>query len=410
MSSLKAYNPAVNVLEAARQRIAYTFDNFERIYVAYSGGKDSTVMLHLTMEEAKRRGQKIGVLLVDLEAQYNGTIEHSRKLFETYADYIDLHWVCLPISLRNAVSNYEPRWTCWDPDKKDLWVRPLPKAPGVRSKASAYPFFVPGMEFEEFVPEFGAWYGGGMRTACLVGIRCDESLNRFRTIASKSKVRFEGRAWTTQVEPRLYNVYPIYDWRVSDLWLYHSQNPDKAYNLVYEYMFKAGLTPAQMRLCQPFGDDQRKGLWLYHVLEPETWYKLLNRVAGTTSGALYTQETGNINGVNKIYKPDHHTWESFCRLLLQSLPEHTAAHYLKKFRVFLGWWKARGYVDGIPQEAPAVLEAKKLAPSWRRMCKALLRNDYWCKGLGFSQPKSEAYGKYLQIKHRRKRLEAEAAA
>ena len=90
--------------------------------------------------------------------------------------------------------------------------------------------------------------------------------------------------------------------------------------------------------------------------------------------------------------------------------EHTAAHYLKKFRVFLGWWKARGYVDGIPQEAPAVLEAKKLAPSWRRMCKALLRNDYWCKGLGFSQPKSEAYGKYLQIKHRRKRLEAEAAA
>lgn len=408
MSSLKNYDATTNVLAAAQQRIAFTFDNFERIYVAYSGGKDSTVMLHLTMAEAARRARKVGVLLVDLEAQYSGTIEHSRKLFERYADHIDLHWVCLPLSLRNAVSNFEPRWMCWDPDKKDLWVRPLPKGSGVVTKASHYPFFVPGMEFEEFVPAFGCWYAQGKRTACLVGIRCDESLNRFRTIASKTKERFADQAWTTRVddEEPLYNVYPIYDWRVSDLWLYHARNPGDAYNPVYEYMFKAGLTPAQMRLCQPFGDDQKKGLWLYHVLEPQTWFKLLNRVNGTTSGALYVQETGNVNGVNKIFKPDSHTWESFCHLLLKSLPEKTAAAYLRNFRVFIGWWRNRGYGGQIPQEAPAVLEAKKIAPSWRRMCKALLRNDYWCKGLGFTQPRSEAYGKYLQIKKRRKKLES----
>lgn len=411
MSSLKNFDPSISVLEAARQRIAFTFDNFERVYVAYSGGKDSTVMLHLTMEEARRRGRRVGVLYVDLEAQYTGTIEHSTRLFETYRDSIDLHWVCLPLSLRNAVSNFEPRWTCWDPGKKDLWVRSLPKYPGVRTNAkNEYPFFTAGMEFEELVPEFGLWYGRGKSTACLVGIRCDESLNRFRTIASKAKTRFQGRAWTTLVREgeALYNIYPIYDWRVSDLWLYHSQNPDKAYNPVYEYMFKAGLTPAQMRLCQPFGDDQKKGLWLYHVLEPETWFKLLNRVNGTTSGALYVQETGNINGVNKVFKPENHTWETFCHLLLQSLPEKTAQHYLRKFKVFLGWWRARGYPDGVPQEAPGVLEAKKLAPSWRRLCKTLLRNDYWCKGLGFTQPRSEAYGKYLQIKKRNKKLAAMA--
>lgn len=43
------------------------------------------------------------------------------------------------------------------------------------------------------------------------------------------------------------------------------------------------------------------------------------------------------------------------------------------------------------------------APSWRRLCKVLLRNDYWCKGLGMTQPKSEAYGKYLAIKKERKK-------
>jgi predicted phosphoadenosine phosphosulfate sulfurtransferase len=47
------------------------------------------------------------------------------------------------------------------------------------------------------------------------------------------------------------------------------------------------------------------------------------------------------------------------------------------------------------------------APSWRRLCKVLLRNDWWCKGLGMTQPKSEAYQKYMQIKAAKK---AEAAA
>ena len=46
-----------------------------------------------------------------------------------------------------------------------------------------FPFYHHRMEFEEFVPAFGDWYGGGKMTACLVGIRTDESLNRWRTIA-----------------------------------------------------------------------------------------------------------------------------------------------------------------------------------------------------------------------------------
>jgi predicted phosphoadenosine phosphosulfate sulfurtransferase len=26
-----------------------------------------------------------------------------------------------------------------------------------------------------------------------------------------------------------------------------------------------------MRICEPFGPEQRQGLWLYHVIEPERW-------------------------------------------------------------------------------------------------------------------------------------------
>jgi len=126
------------------------------------------------------------------------------------------------------------------------------------------------------------------------------------------------------------------------------------------------------------------------------------RVNGANGGALYVQETGNIMGNLKITKPAGHTWESFAHLLLGSMPGQTGEHYKNKIAVFLKWWEGRGYPNGIPDEEKSALEAKKKAPSWRRICKSLLRNDYWCKGLSFSQHKSEAYEKYLKIMKRRR--------
>jgi predicted phosphoadenosine phosphosulfate sulfurtransferase len=79
------------------------------------------------------------------------------------------------------------------------------------------------------------------------------------------------------------------------------------------------------------------------------------------------------------------------------MPKITREHYAKRFKTFIDGWKGRGY-STIPDEAPLVLENAHWAPSWRRMCKVLLRNDWWCKGLGLQQPLSEAYGKYLEIK------------
>lgn len=388
----------INVLEAARERIKYTFDNFERIFISFSGGKDSSVMFHLVMEEAIKRGRTVGVMLIDLEGQYTATISHVVTMFETYSDNIEVFWICLPLSLRNAVSNFEPRWICWDKDKKNVWVRDMPKHSGVISDESFFPFFQKGMEFEEFIVLFGEWYGNGKDCAAFVGIRADESLNRFRTICTFKKETHGNKRYTTKVEENLYNVYPIYDWKTRDIWIYHAQNKDKDHNKIYDLMHQAGVKPSQQRLCQPFGDDQRRGLWLYHILEPKTWYKLIARVNGVNSGSLYIEETGNVNGYNKISKPNGHTWKSFCGLLLKTMPKVTRDHFIKRFRAFIKGWQGRGYINSIPDEAPLVLENAHWAPSYRRMCKVLLRNDWWCKGLGLTQPKSVAYGKYLEMK------------
>lgn len=388
----------IDVLTAARQRIAWVFDNFPCIYLSFSGGKDSTVMLHLVMDEAIQRDRKVGLLFVDLEAQYRLTIDHVATCFEMYRDHIEPFWVTSPIALRNAVSMYQPKWMAWEPGKEKIWVRDKPAG-----SISDFTFSWDGMEFEEFVPKFGKWYAEDKLCACFVGIRADESLNRYRTVASGKKQTIGGQQWTTWCGETLYNAYPVYDWKTEDIWRYHARFPQKPYNKLYDRMHQAGLSVHQMRICQPYGDDQRRGLWLFHIIEPETWVKIISRVNGANSGALYVQETGNVMGNIKISKPDGHTWESFARLLLSSMPEKSKNHFENKIAVFLKWYADRGYPNGIPDEADFKDEASKKVPSWRRVCKALLRNDYWCKGLSFTQQKTTAYDQYLKVMKKRRR-------
>ena len=71
-----------DVLTAAQQRIAWTFDTFDRICVSFSAGKDSTVMAELIAQEARRREVKVGLMLIDLEGQYKLTIQHALDLIE----------------------------------------------------------------------------------------------------------------------------------------------------------------------------------------------------------------------------------------------------------------------------------------------------------------------------------------
>ena len=395
----------MNVYQAAQERIAYTFDNFKKVYLSFSAGKDSTVMIHLAAAEARKRGVKFGCLLVDLEGQYKMTIDHASAIFDEYADCIEPYWCCLPIALRNAVSVYEPKWICWDKAVRDDWIRQPPEQ--AITDESYFEFFEHGMEFEEFVPLFGEWYAQGESCACMVGIRSDESLNRYRTIASSTKITFNNKQWTTKVTDNVFNIYPIYDWRTEDIWTFHAKFPDKRMNQLYEYMHKAGLSIHQARICQPYGDDQRRGLWLFHLIEPETWAKIVARVSGANSGALYIHENGNINGYNKVTKPAGHTWKSFANMLIESMPPKTKEHYENKILLFTRWWEEKGYPEGIPDEADSNLEMKRDVPSWRRVVKALLRNDYWCKGLGFSQHKSAAYEKYLDLMRRRKKAWSE---
>lgn len=387
----------MNVLDASKERISFIFDEFENVCCSFSAGKDSGVMTHLVLEEARKRSRKVVLMFIDWECQFTRTIHFAETIYNEYSDCIIPYWIQIPIKTWNSCSVFEPEWKCWDENKN--WVRE--KREGCISDGKHFPFWYDGIMFEEFVPMFAEWFFKGQKAAVFVGIRTQESLNRYRTIA-REKPRYNGLRWTTCISKNVWNAYPIYDWKVTDIWTYNGKFK-KSYNSLYDIMHKSGMTLSQMRICEPFGDEARKGLYLFQLVEPDLWCKLLLRVEGANMGKLYASKRGTVMGNNTISLPNGHTWESFAKKILSTMPKKTSNHYKNKITVYLKWWGNHGYEYGvIPDESDPKMEANGKAPSWRRIAKTLLRNDYWCKGLGFSPTKTRAYDKYLELMKRRK--------
>jgi predicted phosphoadenosine phosphosulfate sulfurtransferase len=381
-----------NVLEAAKERISIAFDKFEKISVSFSGGKDSTVMLHLVMEEAIQRNRKVAVLFIDWECQLTLTIDHVRRMYRMYEAHIEPYWICLPVSTNNSCSMTELMWTAWDEEKKEVWVRE--KEPMAIKEPFFFPFYFKGILFEEFVELYTHWYGASKLTGFFVGIRAGESLNRLRSIFA-DKERMDGLSCTTKMSDNCWNVYPIYDWKTEDDWTYLS---GKCYNELYDRMYQAGMKLHQMRIDEPFGEQSRRSLWLYQVVEPEMWSKFLLRISGANFGSLYSNERGNIMGYGKIKLPAGHTWKSFSHSILESMPPASSEHYKNKIATYLKHYQAKNmavldYSNPLPKDD---------IPSWYLICRALLRNDYWCTSIGFKITKSANYERYLEIMKRRR--------
>ncbi len=383
-----------NVYDAANARLDIIFKHFKKVYVSFSGGKDSSILLNMALEKAREHNcLPLHVLFIDLEGQYSHTIEHIVEMMSL--PEVRGYWICLPLNLRNAVSQAHPYWLCWDKDKQSTWIRPMPEHPTVISDLGYFPFYRKGMEFEEFIVDFAEWFSGGELAACLVAIRSDESLNRYRTIRNARKVRFQDYGWSTLLTGNIYNFYPIYDWRTKDIWIANGKFGFR-YNKIYDLMYLAGVPLKAMRICQPYGDDQRKGLYLFKILEPEIWVRVVARVEGANFGNRYAQNVAL--GNRKVILPPGHTYRSYAKFLLSTMPSHIAGHYRKKIFKFLNWWRKHAKESGyrsIPDFTDAKLEAARKAPSWRRICKVLLRNDYHCYGLSFA-PSRFQYEKQLQ--------------
>ncbi len=98
----------------------------------------------------------------------------------------------------------------------------------------------------------------------------------------------------------------------------------------------------QLTKCaaSPYHESAKDSLNLYRVLEPDTWIRVVGRVQGANFGAIY----GNTKalGARKFTLPPGHTWRSYVKFLLATLPESMRQNYVAKFKTSIRfWWKKR---------------------------------------------------------------------
>lgn len=411
----------MNVHQLAVKRIELLFKEFDNIYISFSGGKDSGVMLNLVVDYMRKHNitRKIGVFHLDYEAQYQQTTDYTDEVLDSNKDIFDVYRVCLPIKSQCCTSMTQSYWLPWEKAKEDIWVRKMPKN-GINETNHNFDFWKPKMSDYEFQTKFSTWYhkkNNAKRTACLVGIRTQESLHRWRAIHSdKNYKNYNEIKWTKTISKNVYNAYPIYDWLTTDVWTANAKF-NWNYNKLYDLYYQAGVGIEQMRVASPFNDAAPASLHLYKIIDPHNWAKMVGRVNGVNFTGLYGGTTAM--GWQTIKLPPNHTWKSYMYFLLSTLPEVAKQNYLAKLETSFKFWKEKGGVlskETISELKAAGIEIEvadttnyntdkkpvrmdylddfkgtdaKLIPTYKRMCICIMKNDHLCKYMGFSLTKNE---------------------
>jgi predicted phosphoadenosine phosphosulfate sulfurtransferase len=428
----RTYNTNVNVYDASQDRIKFIFDNFEKIYLSFSGGKDSGLLLNLLIKYMRENNitKKIGIQILDNEANYEYSIKFMHKILQQNIDLLDVYWCCMPITLPCTVSSYDVEWQCWGEKDKHKWIRPMPDYPYiVNFHNHKFDFFVENMNYDDFWDGFAEWYSQGKLTANLIGIRASESLNRFRAILNGEKETLHGQCWTKKNTQNVFNCYPIYDWKTEDIWTANVKY-DFLYNELYDIFYKAGIKVHKMRVASPFMSESKSSLGLYRVIDPIVWAKLCARVHGANFIATYGKQLGY-----KSFKlPPNHTWKSFVKFLLNTLPRGPSKNFKERFIQSIYYWGrvgrglqkniinylkrnfikfklngltrhgskllSRVVIKNIPDHLDCLQCSNGVVTSWKRYAITILKNDHTCKYLGLAPTKHQLERqKYIQKKY-----------
>ena len=367
-----------NVYELAQERLKVIFNEFDNIYVSFSGGKDSGVLLNMCIDYIRKNNLKVrlGVFHMDYEIQYKMTIDYVDRMLEANKDILDVYRVCIPFRVATCTSMYQSFWRPWEDSKKNIWVRSMPKKAMTKDD---FPFYNTTMWDYEF-----------------------QMYHKYK--------------WTSKVGNDIYNAYPIYDWKTTDVWTANGKF-QWDYNVLYDLYYRAGVNLERQRVASPFINEAQESLQLYRVLDPNTWGKMVGRVNGVNFTGMYGGT--HAMGWQSVKLPEGYTWREFMYFLLSTLPERARKNYLRKLSVSVNFWRTKGgclsdatiqkLIDAkVPiivmdnsnyktlkkpvrmeyQDDIDIPEFKEI-PTYKRMCVCILKNDHACKYMGFSPTKEE---------------------
>ena len=347
-----------DVLALARERVAHTFDRFDHVAVMFSGGKDSTVCLELTLAEAKRRKRvPLDVIFFDEEAQAPETIEYMTRT--QHREDVALRWYCIPVKHRNACSRRSPYWNPWAPEHADKWCRPLPDG-AITDLAGFDRRTIPDCASLVFPYEK---YG---QVGEICGIRAGESLRRYRCVTARTYENYIAQCPTAA---HVYFTKPIYDWTTEDVWT----APAKLgwdYNRAYDVMEKAGISRHVQRVCPPYGEEPLQNLWMYGVCWPDLWEKMIRRVPGAATAARYSRSPVYAFA-GKLGKPADMSWPDVIAGVIARWPPEIGADIAHRIKAWIDLHNKDTNGAPIPDSVPHPVSGV----CWELIHKIAIRGD-----------------------------------
>lgn len=268
-----------NVFDAALDRIRFLFDEFPDVIVAFSGGKDSTVCLELSLIVAREKNRlPLRVLWIDQEAEYQATVDYTKDVM--YRDEVLPMWMQMPIVIFNATSPTEQWLEVWKPGAK--WMR---EKDDISIKENIYQTD----RFHKLFTNILA-YHFPRKPACIIGgVRSQESPSRHGSLTNQATYKWvtwgaiQNKAWNQ------FTFYPIYDWTYNDVWkAIYSNHWD--YNKMYDFFYQHNVPIQNMRISNLHHETALHHLYMLQELEPGTWNNLTERLQGINTAGMNKKE------------------------------------------------------------------------------------------------------------------------
>jgi predicted phosphoadenosine phosphosulfate sulfurtransferase len=258
-----------NVYVAAKKRIGRLFDEFDVVAVSSSGGKDSTVVLNVTLEVAEEKGRlPVPLIFLDQESEWQATIDYMRIAM---ADpRVDPLWIQVPFQLSNATSESNDWLQCWEEGAE--WSRPKEDI-AIKENIFGTP------RFKEMFDALAQTYWGDKSVAQLTGVRAEESPGRLKGLTRHAT--YKDITWGKKhpVNPRHFTFHPIYDWSFTDVWKAIHEH-GWPYNEVYDWMYQYGIPVQKMRVSSVHHETSLESLGFMQEVEPESWDRITQRLDG----------------------------------------------------------------------------------------------------------------------------------
>lgn len=336
-----------NVYDAALDRIRYLFSEFPNVVVNFSGGKDSTVILNLTLKVAEEFGRlPVKVMFIDQEAEWECVIDYIRRVM--HDPRVDPWWFQMPLRLFNATSTEQPWLNCWE--EGGDWIRE--KEPN-SIKANRY-------NCDRFTDLFTKIFEvefPDTKSCHIAGVRCEESPRRMLGLTSYAT--YKHITWGKSENKKLehYVFHPLYDWSYTDVWKAINDH-GWSYCRLYDYMYQYGVPAIKMRVSNVHHETAIRSLYYMQEIEPNTWNRLVSRVRGINTAGQIKDEMFTVSELPFMFE----SWTEYRDYLLENLVKEGEPReaFQKKFAKY-----DKIYIHDL------ILEA------YARVCiGAILKNDY----------------------------------